>query len=224
MDIENIGESLVDQLVDKKIVKDIADLFYLEFKDLINLERMGEKLANKILKNIQNAKDRPLSRVLYGLGIFHVGKHIAQLLTKRYKDIEDFYSLKPEDYMEIEGIGPEIAQSLYLFFKEDKNIKLIEKLKNAGVNLKEKEEELEKEGPLKGKNFIFTGSLETMSRKEAEELVKNSGGEVASTISKNIDYVVVGKDPGSKLDKAKKLNLKIINEDEFIEMIKGEKS
>jgi len=224
MDIENIGESLVDQLVDKKIVKDIADLFYLEFKDLINLERMGEKLANKILKNIQNAKDRPLSRVLYGLGIFHVGKHIAQLLTKRYKDIEDFYSLKPEDYMEIEGIGPEIAQSLYLFFKEDKNRKLIEKLKNAGVNLKEKEEELEKEGVLKGKKFIFTGSLETMSRKDAEELVKNSGGEVASTVSKNIDYVVVGKDPGSKLDKAKKLNLKIINEDEFIEMIKGEKS
>ena len=224
MDIENIGESLVDQLVDKKIVKDIADLFYLEFKDLINLERMGEKLANKILKNIQNAKDRPLSRVLYGLGIFHVGKHIAQLLTKRYKDIEDFYSLKPEDYMEIEGIGPEIAQSLYLFFKEDKNRKLIEKLKNAGVNLKEKEEELEKEGVLKGKKFIFTGSLETMSRKDAEELVKNSGGEVASTVSKNIDYVVVGKDPGSKFDKAKKLNLKIINEDEFIEMIKGEKS
>ena len=224
MDIENIGESLVDQLVDKKIVKDIADLFYLEFKDLINLERMGEKLANKILKNIQNAKDRPLSRLLYGLGIFHVGKHIAQLLTKRYKDIEDFYSLKPEDYMEIEGIGPEIAQSLYLFFKEDKNRKLIEKLKNAGVNLKEKEEELEKEGVLKGKKFIFTGSLETMSRKDAEELVKNSGGEVASTVSKNIDYVVVGKDPGSKLDKAKKLNLKIINEDEFIEMIKGEKS
>lgn len=223
MDIENIGESLVDQLVDKKIVKDIADLFYLEFKDLINLERMGEKLANKILKNIQNAKDRPLSRVLYGLGIFHVGKHIAQLLTKRYKDIEDFYSLKPKDYMEIEGIGPEIAQSLYLFFKEDKNRKLIEKLKNAGVNLKEKEEELEKEGPLKGKKIIFTGSLETMSRKEVEELVKNSGGEVASTISKNIDYVVVGKDPGSKLDKAKKLNLKIINEDDFIEMIKGEK-
>jgi len=224
MDIENIGESLVDQLVDKKIVKDIADLFYLEFKDLINLERMGEKLANKILKNIQNAKDRPLSRVLYGLGIFHVGKHIAQLLTKRYKNIEDFYSLKPEDYMEIEGIGPEIAQSLYLFFKEDKNRKLIEKLKNAGVNLKEKEEELEKEGPLKGKKFIFTGSLETMSRKDAEDLVKNSGGEVASTVSKNIDYVVVGKDPGSKFDKAKKLNLKIINEDEFIEMIKGEKS
>ncbi|HPP43997.1 MAG TPA: NAD-dependent DNA ligase LigA [Caldisericia bacterium] len=224
MDIENIGESLVDQLVDKKIVKDIADLFYLEFKDLINLERMGEKLANKILKNIQNAKDRPLSRVLYGLGIFHVGKHIAQLLTKRYKDIEDFYSLKPEDYMEIEGIGPEIAQSLYLFFKEDKNRKLIEKLKNAGVNLKEKEEELEKEGVLKGKKFIFTGSLETMSRKDAEELVKNSGGEVASTVSKNIDYVVVGKDPGSKLDKAKKLNLKIIDEDEFIKMIKGEKS
>ncbi|HON83948.1 MAG TPA: NAD-dependent DNA ligase LigA, partial [Caldisericia bacterium] len=109
-------------------------------------------------------------------------------------------------------------------FKEDKNRKLIEKLKNAGVNLKEKEEELEKEGVLKGKKFIFTGSLETMSRKDAEELVKNSGGEVASTVSKNIDYVVVGKDPGSKLDKAKKLNLKIINEDEFIEMIKGEKS
>jgi len=223
MNIENIGESLVNQLVDKKIIVDIADLFYLKLEDLMKLERMGDILANKILKNIQNSKNRPLSRVLYGLGIFHVGKHIAQILTKRYKNIEDFYFLKPEDYMENEGIGPEIAQSLYVFFKEDKNRKLIEKLKNAGVNLKEKEEEELKEGLLKGKKFIFTGALLTMPRKEAEDLVIKNGGVVASSISKNIDYVVVGKDPGSKYEKAKKLNLKIINEDEFIKIVKGEK-
>lgn len=220
MNIENIGESLVNQLVDKNIIKDIADLFYLRLEDLMKLERMGEVLANKILKNIQNAKGRPLSRVLYGLGIFHIGKHIAQILTKKYKNIDDFYNLTPENYMENEGIGPEIAQSLYMFFKEDKNRKLIEKLKSAGVNLKEKVEELEKEGLLKGKKFVFTGSLDNLSRKDAEDMVIQNGGEVSSTVSKNIDYVVVGKDPGSKFEKAKKLNLKIINEEEFIKIIK----
>ncbi len=220
LNIENIGESLVNQLVDKNLIKDIADLFYLKLEDLMKLERMGEVLANKILKNIKNAKNRPLSRVLYGLGIFHVGKHIAQILTKKYKNIDDFYNLTPEDYMENEGIGPEIAQSLYIFFKEDKNRKLIEKLKSAGVNLKEKVEELEKEGLLKGKKFVFTGSLDNLSRKDAEDMVIQNGGEVSSTVSKNIDYVVVGKDPGSKFEKAKKLNLKIINEEEFLKLVK----
>lgn len=220
MNIENIGESLVNQLVDKNVVKDIADLYYLKLQDLLPLERMGEVLANKIIRNIESSKNRPLSRVLYGLGIFHVGKHIAQILTKRFKNIEDFYSLKIEDYMEIEGIGPEIAQSLYSFFQEETNRALIEKLKKAGVNLKE--EEVLVKGILNGKKFIFTGSLDSLSRKEAEDLVKQNGGEVASSISKNIDYVVVGKDPGSKFDKAKALGLKIINEEEFLKMLKGE--
>ncbi|MCX8095626.1 MAG: NAD-dependent DNA ligase LigA [Caldisericia bacterium] len=218
MNIENIGESLVNQLVDKGLVKDIADLYYLKYDDLIKLERMGPTLANKILRNIDASKDRPLSRLLYGLGIFHVGKHVAQLLTKKFKNIEDFFNLKPEDYMEIEGIGPEIAQSLYSFFKEEKNIELIQKLKIAGVKTSEIIEE--KEGKLKGLKFIFTGALESMSRKEAEDLVKSLGGEVASSVSKNINYVVVGKDPGSKLEKAKTLGLKIINEEEFLKLVK----
>lgn len=221
MNIENIGESLVNQLVDKNLIKDIADLYYLRLDDLMKLERMGEVLANKILKNIQNSKNKPLSRLLYGLGIFHVGKHIAQILTKKYKNIEQFYTLKIEDYTEIEGIGPEIAQSLYLFFKESKNRDLIEKLRKAKVNLEEKEEEL-KEGILKGKKFIFSGTLKSITRKEAEDLIIQNGGDVASSISKNIDYVVVGDDPGSKYEKAKKLNLKIINEEEFIKIVKGE--
>ncbi len=223
MNIENIGESLVNQLVDKNLIKDITDLYYLKFDDLIKLERMGDILANKILKNINSSKNRPLSRVLYGLGIFHVGKHIAQILTKKFKKIEDFYNLKPDDYMQIEGIGPEIAQSLYSFFNQEKNRDLIEKLKKAGVNLKEEEEVL-KEGILSGKKFIFTGALESMSRKEAEDIVIKNGGEIASSISKNVDFVVVGKEPGSKYEKAKKLNLKIIDENEFIKIIKGETS
>lgn len=224
MNIENIGEALVNQLVDKNLVKDIADLYYLKFDDLIELERMGDILANKILKNIELSKNRQLSRVLYGLGIFHVGKHIAQILTKKFKKIEIFYNLKPEDYMQIEGIGPEIAQSLYSFFNEEKNRELIEKLRKAGVNLKEEEEVILKEKKLSGKKFIFTGALKSMSRKEAEELVIQNGGEIASSVNKNVDFVVVGESPGSKYEKAKKLNLKIINEDEFLKIIKGENS
>ncbi len=218
LDIENIGESLVNQLVDKGLVKDIADLYYLKYEDLLKLERMGPTLANKILRNIEISKERPLSRLLYGLGIFHVGKHIAQILTKRFKKIEDFYNLKPEDYMQIEGIGPEIAESLYSFFKENENIELIEKLKKAGVRTTEEVEE--KVGKLKGLKFVFTGALESMSRKEAEELVKSLGGEIASSVSKNVDYVVVGKDPGSKFEKAKSLGIKMINEEEFLKLVK----
>ncbi|HDH63076.1 MAG TPA: NAD-dependent DNA ligase LigA [Firmicutes bacterium] len=215
MDIENIGESLVNQLVDKGIVKDIGDLYYLKVDDLLPLERMGRVLAEKIVRNIQNSKNRPLHRLIYGLGIFHVGKHVAEILTQKFKTMDEFLKANIEDYMEIEGIGPKTAKSLYMFFHEPKNIELIEKLKKAGVRMTEEESE----GKLKGLVFVFTGALKSMTRHEAEELVKSEGGSVASSVSKKVNYVVVGEKPGSKLEKAKRLGVKIINEEEFLKLI-----
>lgn len=215
MDIENIGESLVNQLVDKNIIKDIGDLYYLDVKDLLPLERMGKVLAEKIIRNIQNSKNRPLHRLIYGLGIFHVGKHVAEILTQRFKTMDEFLEAGIEDYMEIEGIGPKTAKSLFIFFHEPKNIELINKLKKAGVRMSEEE----KEGKLKGLTFVFTGALKTMSRHEAEELVKSEGGRVSSSVSKRVDYVVVGENPGSKFEKAKNLGIKMIDEDEFLKLI-----
>ena len=215
MDIENIGESLVNQLVDKGIVKDIGDLYYLKVDDLLPLERMGRVLAEKIVRNIQNSKNRPLHRLIYGLGIFHVGKHVAEILTQKFKTMDEFLKANIEDYMEIEGIGPKTAKSLYIFFHEPKNIELIEKLKKAGVRMTEEESE----GKLKGLVFVFTGALKSMTRHEAEELVKSEGGSVASSVSKKVNYVVVGEKPGSKLEKAKRLGVKIINEEEFLKLV-----
>ena len=215
MDIENIGESLVNQLVDKGIVKDIGDLYYLKVDDLLPLERMGRVLAEKIVRNIQNSKNRPLHRLIYGLGIFHVGKHVAEILTQKFKTMDEFLKANIEDYMEIEGIGPKTAKSLYMFFHEPKNIELIEKLKKAGVRMTEEESE----GKLKGLVFVFTGALKSMTRHEAEELVKSEGGSVASSVSKKVNYVVVGEKPGSKLEKAKRLGVKIINEEEFLKLV-----
>ena len=215
MDIENIGESLVNQLVDKGIVKDIGDLYYLSVDDLLPLERMGRVLAEKIVRNIQNSKNRPLHRLIYGLGIFHVGKHVAEILTQKFKTMDEFLKANIEDYMEIEGIGPKTAKSLYIFFHEPKNIELIEKLKKAGVRMTEEESE----GKLKGLVFVFTGALKSMTRHEAEELVKSEGGSVASSVSKKVNYVVVGEKPGSKLEKAKRLGVKIINEEEFLKLV-----
>ena len=215
MDIENIGESLVNQLVEKNIIKDIGDLYYLKVSDLLPLERMGEILAEKILRNIQNSKNRPLHRLIYGLGIFHVGKHVAEILTQKFRTMDEFLKADIEDYMEIEGIGPKTADSLYVFFHEPHNIELINKLEKAGVRMSEEE----KEGKLRNLVFIFTGTLKSMTRHEAEELVKSEGGSVASSVSKKVNYVVVGEKPGSKLEKAKRLGVKIINEEDFLKLI-----
>ncbi len=215
MDIENIGESLVNQLVDKNIIKDIGDLYYLKVDDLLPLERMGKILAEKIIRNIQNSKNRPLHRLIYGLGIFHVGKHVAEILTQKFKTMDEFLKAKIEDYMEIEGIGPKTAKSLYIFFHEPHNIELINKLKKAGVRMSEER----KEGTLKNLVFVFTGALKSMSRHEAEELVKNEGGSVSNSVSKKVNYVVVGENPGSKFEKAKKIGVKIIDEEEFLKLV-----
>jgi DNA ligase (NAD+) len=218
MDIESIGEKLVEQLVNKGIIRDFADLYYLKQEDMMKLERMGDILANKILRNIQDSKTRPFANLLFALGIFQVGKRTAELLAEKFKSIDELSNAPLENILEVQGIGPVTAQSIKDFFAAKENAEIIEKLKKAGVKTATGVEE-KTEGPLKGIVFVFTGTLKEFTRGDAEKIVESLGGEASSTVSKRVNYLVVGEDPGSKLDKARVLGIKIINEEEFKKLI-----
>lgn len=211
MDIDGLGVRLIDQLVDRGLVKDIADLYYLKRDNLATLERMAQKSAENLIQALGKSAHPSLSRFIYALGIRHVGEHIAQMLAQRLKSLEHFFRITEEELLEISEIGPEVAQSILRFFSDMGNREEIKRLHRAGVKI----EEPRKEGPLKGKTFLFTGVLEGMTRNEAKDFVEGAGGQVASSIGRKVDYVVVGKDPGSKYEKARELNLKIIDEVEF---------
>ncbi len=216
MDIEGLGPSLIDQLVDKGLVKDYGDLYYLDPKEVAKLERMGKKSTENLMRAIEKSKTRPLARLIFALGIRHVGIHAAGILAERFKSIDKLKEATFEELASIEGIGPIMAKSIVNFFREKKNLEVLEKLRRAGVKM---EEEEKKEGVLAGKTFVFTGALSKYSRHEAQEKVIALGGKVSSSVSRNTDYVVVGENPGSKYEKAKKLGIKIINEEEFLKMI-----
>lgn len=219
MDIEGFGEKLIDQLVDKGLVKDVADLFYLRKIDLLKLEGVADKLAQKLLNSIEKSKKVPLARFLFALGIRHVGEHLAQVLAKAFKRLEAFYSLRKDDLLRIPGIGPEVAESVVSFFQDEANRRVIQKMLDAGVKVEGEEEVSRAEKPLRGKVFVFTGALESMTREEAKRIVEELGGIAAPSVSRRVDFVVVGKDPGSKYEKARALGLKIINEEEFKKLI-----
>ncbi|MBI3008298.1 MAG: NAD-dependent DNA ligase LigA, partial [Candidatus Omnitrophica bacterium] len=219
MDIDGLGDKLIEQMVDKKLISDPADLYYLEKEDILKLERMGDKLARNILDAIEASKHRPLSRIIYALGIRHAGEHLSLLLANHFKNIE---GLKSASYEELEGIfeiGPAVAQSIHAFFQQKQNLKVIEKLKKSGVQFP-KVAEVKGPKPLEGKTFVFTGTMESLSRNEAEEIVQRLGGRASSSVSKNADYVVAGTSPGSKLEEAKRLGRTILSEEEFKKMIK----
>lgn len=217
MDIESIGEKLVEQMVDRKLIEDYADLYFLTEEQLLTLERMGKKLAEKILKNIEESKSRPLPNLIFALGIFQVGRRTAELIAEKFKNLDELMKASVEEILEVEGIGPVTAHSIRDFFDNPRNQEVIKKLKKAGVKTSAVEEI--KEGLLNGLVFVFTGTLKNFSRSDAEKIVKSLGGEVASTVSKRISYVVVGEDPGSKLDKAREYNIKTINEEDFTKLI-----
>jgi DNA ligase (NAD+) len=217
MDIEGLGVKLIDQLVDKGLVKDVADIYYINKQKLIELERMADKSAQNIIDAIEKSKTKPLSKFLYALGIRNVGETTAEDLARYFSRLDDFFRLSEEDLMEVKGIGPEVAASVYQFFRDKKNKESIERLKKAGVKVIEPKA---KEGKkLAGKTFVFTGALQYFARDDARNLVESLGGMTASSISKKIDYVVVGEDPGSKYDKAKELGIKTLTEEEFKKMI-----
>jgi len=221
MDIEGVGNVLVEQLVSKGLVHDYADLYSLKKEDISNLERMGEKSAENLLLAIEESKNRSLNRLIYSLGIPFVGTYNAKLLSEGFPSIDELTKPSMEELLEIKGIGENTASSVVSFFKNEKNFAVIQKLERAGVKMeREKEKKKEKGLPFKGKRFVFTGGLEEFSRSEAKRLVEKLGGRATSSISSNTNYVVVGKTPGSKLDKAEKLGVKIITEKEFLQMIK----
>jgi len=213
MDIEGLGTKLTDQLVDKGLVKDVADLYYLKKEDFIALERMADKSAQNIIDAIEKSKNKPLGKFLYALGIRHVGEATAEDLARHFPRLEDFFHLTEEDLMKVEGIGPEVASSIVQFFRDKKNKESIERLKKAGIKLIEPP--VREKGRLAGKTFVFTGSLKSYGREEARSIVESLGGMTASSVSKKVDFVVVGEDPGSKLEKAKALGIKLLTEEEF---------
>jgi DNA ligase (NAD+) len=217
MDIEGLGVKLIDQLVDKGLVKDVADIYYIEKEQLIELERMADKSAQNIIDAIEASKTKPLSKFLYALGVRQVGETTAEDLSRRFSRLDDFFHLSEEDLREVEGIGPEVSASVYQFFRDKKNKESIERLKKAGVTVIEPK--VKRKAKLAGKTFVFTGALKFFERDEARNIVESLGGMTASSVSKKVDFVVVGEDPGSKFDKAKELGIKTLTEEEFKKMI-----
>lgn len=214
MDIEGLGESLAGQLLKAGLVQDLADVFSLELGDLLKLERMGEKSATKLLQNIDRAKSRPLGRILFGLGIRHVGDVAAELLADHFGSIDSIANASQEDLASVPTIGPKIAESVYEYFHDEQNLDLVEKLRKAGVKLTG-EAKAGREGPLKGLTVVVTGSLMRWSRNEVEALIKRQGGAIGSSVTKKTDFVVAGENPGSKLAKAEEYGVRVLDENAF---------
>lgn len=223
MDIEGFGEKLVSQLVDKGLVKTPAELYDLTFEELVNLDRMGEKLASKLIESIDSSKNREMSRVLFALGIRHIGERAAKLLANYFGDFDKLMAASQEELESINEIGPEGASSIINFFSIDKNRKIIEKLKQKGVIAYKTAEVLEEKNQdlLKGKKIVLTGTLPDYSRDQMKEIIESYGGRVTSSISKGTDFLLAGENAGSKLDKASQLGIKIINQQEFFELVKA---
>lgn len=220
MNIDGLGEALVNQLVDRGIVRGVADLYRLEASQLENLERMGRKSAASLLENVELSKQTPLPRVIYALGIRYAGERTAQILAERFGSIDELSRASLEELEETEEVGPCIAQSIREFFDAPKNRQLIEDLRKAGVEFRPAGA-ARKQGGLQGLTFVLTGALEGLTREEAQRRIEEQGGRVASSLSKKTDFVVAGESPGSKLDKAKQLGVAVLNEEQFLERLKG---
>jgi DNA ligase (NAD+) len=218
MNIDGLGDKIVDQLVDKGLVKDVADLYALKEDDVAALERMAEKSAQNLLEEIAGSKKSSLARLIYALGIFSVGERTGQLLAEHFSSLEELAGAKEEQLEAVHEVGPKVAASIVEFFSEPANRQLIKRLNKAGVHPTAEKREV-KSQKFAGKSFVFTGGLANRSREEAGELVQQHGGKVSGSVSKKTDYVVVGTDPGSKYDKAKELGVPILTESEFEKLL-----
>ncbi len=222
MDIEGLGEALVHQLIEHNMVSDYGDLYFLKKEELASLEKMGDKSASNLLESLEESKSRPLDRIIFGLGIRYVGARAASLLADRFESIDRLREASVNEIENIEGIGPTIADSVVKFFRQDSNIKVIEKLRKAGVRMEEKRRKAEP-GIFSGKTFVLTGALSKFTREGATRLIESEGGRVSSSVSRNTDYVVVGSNPGSKYRKALDLGVRVLDEDTFLSMIERAK-
>ena len=219
-DIDGLGEQWCRILIDQKLVSDLGDLYSLQKDQLLVLDRMGDKLATRILANIETSKQKPLPRLLFAMGIIHVGSEIAELLTQAYNSIDEIATATEEELAEIPGIGPKIAQSIASYFQVSANQEVISKLIDAGVNLKQEPRQVRSEDqPLAGQTFVVTGTLAGFSRTKAQSKIKDLGGKITSSVTKNTDYIVVGESPGSKLTAAERLGTQVLDEERFIEFL-----
>jgi DNA ligase (NAD+) len=222
MDIEGGGEVLVRQLVEAGLVRDVSDLYKLKLAEVSGLERMGEKSAQNFLDGVEASKKRDLWRLLFGLGILHVGAGVAKSLGRQFPNLDALRHATLEQLTNTEDVGEVIAKSLFDWFSDPRNQQLLERLSRAGLNL---ESQLytpqAAAGPFHGKTFVLTGTLPTLSREEASAKIEALGGKVSGSVSKKTDYVLAGEEAGSKLEKAQKLGVKIINEKQFSEMTKS---
>lgn len=222
MDIQGLGESITEIFTEKGFLKDITDIYVLKNRreELIRLERFGEKSINNLLQSIELSKEKPFEKVLFALGIRHIGERTAIILAKSFTDIDRLSSASAEEISNVHEIGPKIAESVVKFFKDKKSRKLIEKLQKSGLKFQVDADTTKKEKEeFRNKTFVLTGTLEKYTRTQASELIEKYGGRVSSSVSKKTDYVLAGEEAGSKLEKAKSLGLKIISEEDFKKML-----
>lgn len=219
MNIDGLGDKIIEQLIDKKLISNIADIYFLEFEDIATLKKNGKKFTQNLIDAINNSKNNDLYRLIAALGIRHIGVKAAKTLARKYKTMENLMQASIESLAMTNDIGEISANSLYEFFRQEQTIDLISKLKQAGVNMNAIETE-DIDDKFEGKTFVLTGSLEQFSRKEASDLIEKHGGKVSSSVSKKTDYVLAGEEAGSKLTKAQSLGIEIITEEQFKEMMK----
>ncbi len=222
MDIDGLGPKVAEQLINAGLVRDLADIYTLTLDDLVSIERFGEKSAQNLLNAIDKSRDTTLARFLYALGIRHVGEVSAQRLAEYFGSIERIMQARPHEILNIPGMGEELAQSIVEWFRDEKNRRTIRRLLDAGIRFRDQAKPPE-ERPLQGLSFVFTGSLSSLKRSEAKSLVTQAGGKVMSSVSRNTNYVVVGEKPGSKLEKARKLGVPVLTEQEFLAMLASDR-
>lgn len=222
MEIDGLGIKIIEQLVDKGLIKNIADIYTLTVDEVASLKKNGKKFAQNLIDAIENSKNNDLFKLITALGIRHIGVKSAKGLTKRYKDIDEIANAPLEELSNINDVGEITAKSIYEFFRQNQTIDLINKLKQAGVNTEviQNEEDSKYDNRFEGKTFVLTGSLENYTREQASEIIEKFGGKVSGSVSKKTSYVLAGEEAGSKLTKAQNLGVEILSESRFIEMIK----
>lgn len=219
MDIEGLGEQWVSTLMEHGLIRDPADIYFLTSDKLVELDRMGPKLAEKVLANIEASKQRGLATLLFALGIRHVGSEVAQLLANHFGTLDALAAASIDDIMAVEGIGPKIAESVHDYFRDKEKRKIIEKLKRAGVSMEQRRQR-KAEGLLSGQTFVFTGTLASMPRSRAESLVESLGAATSDSVTRKTTYVVAGADPGSKLEKAQNYGITVLDENAFLRLLR----
>ncbi|MCR5187144.1 MAG: NAD-dependent DNA ligase LigA, partial [Clostridia bacterium] len=218
MNIMGLGENIVEEFLNRGLIKDISDIYALNFDDVASLKKNGQKFAQNLIDSINKSKENEFYRLINGLGIRHIGNKAAKVLAKKYKNMENLENASKEDLASTDDMGEIMAQSVHDFFREGQNVDLINKLKGYGLNMEE--EEIQNiDNRFEGMTFVLTGTLDSLGRKEAEELIEKHGGKASSSVSKKTTYVVAGEASGSKLDKAQKLGVTVLSEQEFLDLV-----